>query len=400
MWSKTDRLAVRESGTARIASSVEKELIPYVARTFRRFLDSGINIRVGDIDVSPHDPLYLMKTTRFHRENPDEPTGNLPVDETFEWPVPVDPNRTAPVRVRISLLPEKWRLRAKDTDRPGGTSEARDRKIPDNEGISILRADREIFYDYLRDVQPSIAKIKIDRWWGCEISFSPELDECFKVRNVKKGAEPFNGLRDKLKELIFKTVENLRQQIRVTWGKTEAHEHQTAGVHSEAEEIAAKTEARSPKPRAGQDVSEKERDEKIRDAAKILTQENPDRQESVEDQIRRRPFTVVAASWPGSEIFEIEHLGSNVIVKLNMRHPFYQAVYRPLLDRLDAMSADSHSEEERELARLTQTGLDLLILSYARAEGMHANGSEHYSDLRTQWGMYLKNMVQEWKSLA
>lgn len=109
---------------------------------------------------------------------------------------------------------------------------------------------------------------------------------------------------------------------------------------------------------------------------------------------------MLAASWPGSEIFEIEHLGSNVIVKLNMWHPFYQAVYRPLLDRLDAMSADTHSEEERELARLTQTGLDLLILSYARAEGMHTNGAEHYSDLRTQWGMYLKNMVQEWKSLA
>ncbi len=44
-------------------------------------------------------------------------------------------------------------------------------------------------------------------------------------------------------------------------------------------------------------------------SGRLLTQDNPDRREAVEEQIRNRPFTVIPASWPGSEIFEIEHFG-------------------------------------------------------------------------------------------
>ena len=51
----------------------------------------------------------------------------------------------------------------------------------------------------------------------------------------------------------------------------------------------------------------------------------------------------------------------------------------------------------RSLARLAQVGLDLLILSFARAEGMRADATDYYSDLRTSWGVHLKNMIQEWK---
>lgn len=81
-----------------------------------------------------------------------------------------------------------------------------------------------------------------------------------------------------------------------------------------------------------------------------------------------------------------------------MRHPFYQQVYRPLVDRIDASQNGNVPEEERSLARLAQVGLDLLILAYARAEGMRSDATEHYADLRTSWGLHLKNMVQEWKN--
>ena len=246
-------------------------------------------------------------------------------------------------------------------------------------------------------MQPPVEKVDIDRFWGAEISFSPELDECFHVRNVKKGAEPVNGLRDKLREHVFKTVETLRKQIRATFDATEAADQRESGVHSEAEEVATRTQDRSPKPRAGQDVPEPERDRKIREAAESLTKDNPERQTEVEQGIRTRPFTLLSEGWPGSEMFEIDHLGSNAIVKLNMRHPFYREVYRPLLDCVEKALADGVSDDDRELARLAQVGLDLLILSYARAEGMHENATEHYSDLRTNWGLHLKNMVQEWR---
>lgn len=392
LWSKGDRLAMRETGGARQASTVNTELTQYTARTFRKFLDGGIRITLGDLVVKPHDPLFLMNTTFFHDGPNPDPVSTLAVDESFEWPVPRDPARTAVVNVKMTLLPEAFREKRGD----GGSDDAKKRQIPDNHGISILRADREIFCGVLRDVQPSTEKQDLDRFWGCEISFSPELDECFQVRNVKKGAEPTNGLRDKLKDKIFKTVLTLRNQIKSHWDKNEAAEQQEGGVHKEAEDIASKTQSRSPKPQAGKDVTPEEREEKIKGAAEVLTKDQPDRMEEVEEQIRQRPFTVIPEAWPGSEVFEIEHLGENALVKLNMRHPFYQQVYRPLLDKID--SSKSATEEERSVARLAQVGLDLLILAYARAEGMRSNPTEFYSDLRTSWGQHLKNMVQEWKS--
>ncbi len=56
------------------------------------------------------------------------------------------------------------------------------------------------------------------------------LHECFHVRNVKKGAEPSNGLRDKLNDLIHKSVESLRRQIRSAWDANEAAEQRESGV--------------------------------------------------------------------------------------------------------------------------------------------------------------------------
>lgn len=65
VWSKTGRLEENKSGGGRRADTVRVDLVRYIARTFRKFLDRGIVISVNGDDVSPHDPLFLMKSTRF-----------------------------------------------------------------------------------------------------------------------------------------------------------------------------------------------------------------------------------------------------------------------------------------------------------------------------------------------
>src|SRR5439155_11422867 len=110
----------------------------------------------------------------FDRSNPD-PVATVLHADSFEWPVPSKAGQTSTVEVTITLLPEKFWGREKFTDRPGGMQFAKDRHIPDNEGVSILRAGREIFYGYLADVQPQIKEA--DRFIGVEIRFRPELDE-------------------------------------------------------------------------------------------------------------------------------------------------------------------------------------------------------------------------------
>ena len=397
IWSKTDRLAERDGGKARDTSTVETEMVKNTARTFRKFLDGGIRIDINDTCVRPHDPLYLMTSSLFHQVPNPDPVATKLIDEDFDWPVPGDPARTAKVRVAMTLLPEKFRFRKRPTDRPGGSDEAKQRRIHENEGISIMRAGREVFFGYLAGIQPAIEKIKIDRWWGAEISFSPELDECFQVRNVKKGAEPIEGLRDKLESIIFKTVVTARKQLLSYWGVQEAEHQRERGAHAEAEEIASKTKDLSPKSRAGKETTDEERDRKIREAAEALTRDHPERREQVEQEIRTRPVTIVPQSWPGTELLEVDHLGSTALVKLNMRHPFYREVYAKLLTEVEQVQADGNENGDGGIARLAQVGLDLLILAYARAEGMRTDASDYYSDLRSYWSVHLKNMVQEWK---
>jgi hypothetical protein len=57
----------------------------------------------------------------------------------------------------------------------------------------------------------------IDRWWGCEINFEPELDECWEVKNVKRGARPTDELRRKLRELLNLPIIQMRKEIQDYW---------------------------------------------------------------------------------------------------------------------------------------------------------------------------------------
>jgi hypothetical protein len=189
-----------------------------------------------------------------------------------------------------------------------------------------------------------------------------------------------------------------RTQIQSHWDAQDSAEQREAGVHAQAEEIAAKTADLSPKPRAGQETTDDERERKIREAAEILTKDAPEDREHIEAEIRKRPVTIIPQSWPGNELFEIDHLGTTVLVKLNMRHAFYREVYSKLLAAIDSAPVETNTGEPG-VARLAQVGIDLLILAYARAEGMRADATDYYSELKPHWGLHLKNLIQEQKNL-
>lgn len=393
VWSKADHLEENESGGGRSASKVTSDLVYYIARTFRKFLDRGITISLDGKVIRPHDPLFLMEPTRQKKDGGVFPPATMVVSESFPFPVPSDPGKTSNVEVVLSLLPEDTRMvRLQGGE---GMSEA---QFKDNEGISILRADREIFKGYLRDIQPSIEGRQIDRFIGKEIRFEPDLDECFQVRNVKKGAEPIDALRDKLKDLIHKTIISLRAQVSAHFDKVKAETMQSGGVHTEAEQVMAETQRTSRKPKAGKDKPAELVEQKIEEAAESLTKQLPEdlkqqKKQQLKEKMKSQPYTVVLESWPGREMMVIEHLGSTIIVKLNMQHPFYTELYEKLL------TAERAGEEAgRDLAHTTRLGIDLLIAGYARAEAQFTDTSV-FDDLRTNWGLELKTLIQHWKKL-
>lgn len=394
VWSKTDRLEENESGGGRRADTVRTDLVRYLARTFRKFLDKGIAIEFDGQPVLPHDPLFLMSSTRFHQGADPDPTGEIKVTEKIDFPIPSDPGRKSQVHVTLTLLPKEFRRERG----AGGNDFAKERRIQENEGVSILRADREIFNGFLSGVQPSLDGRPIDRFIGKEIRFEPDLDECFHVRNVKKGAEPIEGLRDKLKDKIFNSMKTLRDEVRRHFDEVEKQVQLEQGVHAEAEKIAAETQRTSRKPKAGKETPPEVVEQKIDEAAESLVKEVPEehkpaKKEQVKTRIKTQPYTVVPDSWPGQEMIVVEHLGSNTIVKLNMQHPFYTEVYAKLL------SAEKQ-EDDADLGRLAKTtrlGIDLLIAGYARGEGGFEDlAAIDAEELRTNWGLEVRGLIQHW----
>jgi Histidine kinase-, DNA gyrase B-, and HSP90-like ATPase len=411
IWSKCDKLAetsetskkTLKAKDIRTVESVRTDLVKYVARTYRYYINSGRNIEVNGIKVAPHDPLY-MADSRF----PEDPKATLEYEEVLEWPTPSNPETKAEIRVRMTLLPEAWRP-VKGSGRE--TTFNRERRVIENEPLSIVRAKREIFWDIIPRFYPDGVR-EIARWIGVEISFDPVLDEAFQVRNVKRGVEPVDELRHALRKMIQPNMMTLVKRVRTVWTANDNAQKTVKGVHSAAEDIAADAEQTSVKSRAGRDTPSDERDKRLEQVAEQAVKALPPGEDesapdpqaiaTVQERVKKLPFSIVDDQWPGNEFFATEHLGSKTVVTYNNKHPFFSKVYSKIL-----AAAGLHSDEEggesldpksiSEAARIVQIGVDLLIVAYAKAEAMDddENTRPLYDTLRTQWGLFLSQMVQK-----
>lgn len=138
IWGKYDR-------QPEAASKMIEELHIWVGRTYRKFIWDGVKIFINDRLVKAIDPLYVTTTlTKF----PDDPKAHEYKEMVLPWPVAHEdrinngPTESV-IRIRMSLLPKEFR----PTQGSGNSRQARDRYIDRNEGVSILRNNREVFYD-------------------------------------------------------------------------------------------------------------------------------------------------------------------------------------------------------------------------------------------------------------
>lgn len=203
IWANCDRISPKTRGP------LTERLEFALGQKFRHFIHNGafmIKIIAHEnqdvaVDVAPNDPLFLMEDN-YVLCNEEEPAKIYkgvkgeelePVFELYgEENVPIkyiDKNNriaTASVLVRFSKVKAKfYDETAFPTGNPGAYPFGK--YASKMEGISIVRANREIdfrqfdFYNTTNEPQ--------HRWWGCEILFSPELDEAFGVANNKQYVE-------------------------------------------------------------------------------------------------------------------------------------------------------------------------------------------------------------------
>ena len=208
VWEKCDRLQSDANGKPIPANEHLKELKNWVSRAYRHIIWEGVEIYIEGEKVVAYDPLYLNpKQTGF----PNDPCATKKLSTSFEWSIPNSLGKTSSISVKLTLLPEEWR----EEQGAGGRQPAKERRIPENQGLSILRHHREVAFGNFYPMVPR--QEYIDRWWGCEINFEPELDECWEVRNIKKGAWPIKELRDTFKELLTPKIRALRKEVQNYW---------------------------------------------------------------------------------------------------------------------------------------------------------------------------------------
>lgn len=390
LWSQVDRL--EEGRLAEDANTLRLELESELSRIFRYFLNGGIRIALNDKPLVAHDPLFLMSDSWAEKIMEEH---GIPPEKAriiANEPITLDGSTAY---LKVTVYPKGVvRERGK-----GGDKVAKKLHIPENEGaLSFVRLNREISYTNVPKILPFGVTEK-DRFIGIEVSFSPELDDYFGVRNVKRGAEPHDKLRREIRKQLDNFIREARKDIDEMWGEAQKRTRAKEGEHGAAESAAREVDKVMPRSRAKGPESEDEKQRILDDLARDVGIENEKDKAEYLERKRGLPFVIESVDFPGTNFIDIRHLDGQVIIRLNTRHRFYREMWEPLKDVAEAAPEVVSLEAATSAARRTIEALTLLLISYGKAESMHEHPQEQYGDLRTFWGQFLDTMMGKIKNV-
>ncbi len=391
IWSKYDRQPCS-------AEELIEETRAWMGRTYRKFIWENLGIEIDGQGVFAIDPLYITaEKTKFPKDPPAYEYEPILLD----WPIPIEDrsqNRSdkSNITIKMSLIDASLR----PYQGVGASKETKERYIHLNEGVSILRNGREVFYGHIPYWKPAFEQI--DRWWGCEISFGAELDKCFKVRNIKKGAVPVPELKEAIAAKIVPTIKTARETVSDYWKRVEQEkkEKERAAIqedglytgHEEAERIAKET----PTDKSQIDKHKSVSEESKRIVEELKNNESAEQRAKWAVKFASQPFTIIDKSWKGPNFFDIDHLGGSDVITYNSRHGFIEELYSII------SALEENANGKMELAMKLKKLIDLLIMSYSKAEAnfdanMEWTAEDFLEDLRINWGHYLNSYLRTWK---
>jgi hypothetical protein len=405
---------INDSGTLVIWSKYDKQNEKYetiinqsefwIGRTFRKFIwgeakgYENVVIRLNGRVVKAFDPLFVNKKfTGFENES----SAKLLPSQIIPWTIPLEnksEKQKSNIIINISLLPEEYRR----NNGISGLSYQKERYINENEGISILRNDREVFYGilpYTPKLGSSEADQDVNRWIGCEIAFDAELDLEFEVKNIKRGAKPVRELKDKIVELISPTFTSLRSQIRDKWSeiKREIETNISGGnaeigvssTHSSTNKFLKETKETLLKNNKANRV---ENDEKI--AKKVNPEADKEQIQQVIEALKENGITIDEREFIGDAFIDIEHGNQLKTLFYNTNSTFFKA-YSEILDELKG--------ENAELANKYRVLMDLIFVGYMLAESTidpneKMDGASFTDEIKQYWSINLSKILKKWNS--
>lgn len=404
---------LNDSGTVVKWTAYDKQVFPlkkiipeshfWIGRTFRKFIwgkargYEAVRIFVNGKEVKAFDPLYVNKeNTGFE----DEPKAELLNPQKFKWQIPLEAKskqQKSEILINVSLLPDEYRRgRGK-----GGDSFAKERFIDRNEGVSILRNDREVFYGiipYATKLGNSEAQINVNRFIGCEICFDAVLDNEFAVKHIKRGAVPIKALKDDIVKRLHPTFRTLREKISNRWNEREREAEQEtedknfpigiSGRHSETNKLLKESKEqllRGDKAGKGDD------DHRIVD---LLKPEGTEEDKAgVLDVLRSNGITIDEKEFFGSDFLDIEHGNGYKTLFYNTNSVFYKE-YKLILNHI--------ASKNSELAKDYKVLIDLVFAGYMIAESKidpneNIDGATFMNEIKSNWANDLARMLKKWK---
>jgi len=399
VWRKLDRMN-EERAYAKNAQEKLAQLTQFLRRAYREYIDGGVSIYLGDDDepLYPYDPQFQLDDPIAEKlANGQDMTGELVEegtieidDETVEW--------------SVYLTPKVTRLEkgGGGVEGPDGENQFKQLYIPDNEGkLSFLRHNREISYTIVPKLLPSGVK-SLDRHIGITVEFPPTLDEYFQVKHVKRGVEPVDKFRDRLRNELRKPVKTARTRIRRVWRSTkeekeadEKDEDEFSGGRQDSEAVAKTASDKLPLGRAGLDISPEQEKAYLKRVADDLSITDEEKQERFIQNLRQKPIAAIDAGWPGKGLVDIEHLNKTVVLRINNRHPLIEQLYDPIRKALQEGPDNLSQYDTAELLEKARDAVDLLLFAYAKAENMSKKPDKNYGPLREFLGQFTGVYVEK-----
>jgi hypothetical protein len=397
IWSKFDR-------QDKSANEIVNESKIWIGRTFRKFIFEGRKFYIDGQEVKAVDPLYLNpKFTAFPNDPIAEKWGE---DDVFEWEID-DPDladkvstKKSKIIIRHSWLPKEFLSKGGGRTKAGDHPDNKERCIDRNEGISILRNNREV-RDPEYDIPFWAPKFEaIDRWWGCEISFSSELDNWFQVKNIKRGAAPLKELREELQKRINSVRKSIKTKTQEYWDSINTPQLAPRGMevdpnHGKSTKIATETIA-DTKPKDKLSKNKKldvEIEKFVASRYKNLT---ADKINGFYEYFRNNHITIHESPSNSANFFEITHFGSGKSnITYNTNHIFCTKYFQ-ILSELKALNANQNSNQNDILVLI-----DLLLIAYSLAESQfdpEANfkAEDFFEDMMRNWGKSLRDLLKKW----
>ncbi|QQE89595.1 ATP-binding protein [Azotobacter chroococcum] len=408
VWSRVDRL--EEGRLAADFNGLRLELEKELSRIFRSFIEGGIAIEVNDKPLIAFDPLMLMRNA-WHdhvlnkyaakaRADQKKKVGKRGVQELqqhYEAELILDEQikiSRSVARLRVTLYPKEV-LRKRGM---GGDELAKELRLRENQGsLSFMRLNREVSYTNVPRILPDGVQ-KPDRFIGIEVAFKPDLDDFFGIRNVKRGVEPHGELRIRIRELLEKAISQARKKIDEQWDKVAREEHENDGEHAAVTAAVKDVDLLMPKGRVEDTATPEQVEEVLEDLANDLGYDKEEDRREYLERIRELPFILETVSFPGSTFIHTQHVGGQVIIRLNKRHPFYRDMWTPIRELAEREPGAVSGEEATRAARRALEALQLLVIAYGKAESMDLNPSR-YDDLTMYWGQFLATLMNKVKDI-